>query len=143
MPPSGSMLPSVPPKDKNLILNLPIVLNRPPSIDMEIASVERPPPKSPNHYRYHISSWKPSPPDRSQSQPPESEKNLGGLLEIFEEIPITELARLPKPEISSKFSLNDYISKMSLGSRPQWVKKLRPIKRGVDLPFPIASREND
>ncbi|GJJ10667.1 hypothetical protein Clacol_004894 [Clathrus columnatus] len=154
--PSESVLPAVPPKDTdtdtNMTSNLPMDTNRPPSvdIDIEIASIEPPPPRSQNGHRRKISSWKPAPLDAdskattsaaSGSQlrlPSDVPSGPSDSTEAFEDIPIDRPSRLPEPEITPKFSLNEYIARMSFGG-PEWAKKLRPKKPGVDLPFPVVA----
>ncbi|GJJ12075.1 hypothetical protein Clacol_006316 [Clathrus columnatus] len=137
MPPSEFVFPSVPPKDTNFIPNPPMDASRPPSI--EIASIEPPPPRSQGRHQPQVSSWMSSPldPDMSRTQLPS--KVPGQPLrstEVFEDIPISQSSRFPETETTPKFSLNDYISRLS---SPQWAKKLRPTKRGVELPFPVAA----
>ncbi|GJJ12965.1 hypothetical protein Clacol_007212 [Clathrus columnatus] len=155
LPPSESVLPAVPPKDTdtNMTPNLPMNTNRLPSvdIDVEIASIEPPPPRLQNGHRRKISSWKPAPLDAdskattsaasgSQLRLP-SDVPSGPLdsTEALEDIPIGQPSRLPEPEITPKFSLNEYITRISFGG-PEWAKKLRPKKPGVDLPFPVAAK---
>ncbi|GJJ10684.1 hypothetical protein Clacol_004911 [Clathrus columnatus] len=156
LPPSESVLPAVPPKDTdtNTTPNLPMDTNRPPSvdIDIEIASIEPPPPRLQNGHRRKVSSWKPAPLDadgKAGSTSAASGSQLGlpsdvpsGPLdstEALEDIPIGQPSRLPEPEITPKFSLNGYIARMSFGG-PEWAKKLRPKKPGVDLPFPVVTK---
>ncbi|GJJ12683.1 hypothetical protein Clacol_006927 [Clathrus columnatus] len=152
MPLSESVLPAVPSKDTdtNLILNLSLDTNCPSSIDIEIASVEPPPPKSQNRHRRQVSSWKPAFLDfdskartaaASGSQlgvPSEVSSGPMDSTEALEDISIGRPSRWPEPEIVPKFPLNEYIARMSFGG-PEWAKKLRPARRGVDLPFPVAT----
>ncbi|GJJ09150.1 hypothetical protein Clacol_003372 [Clathrus columnatus] len=154
LPPSKpATLPAVPPKDtdRNMALNPPMNDDSPPSIDIEIASIEPPPPSAQNGHRRQISSWLPTPRDPEskartlaaarllRGDPPEVASRPSDPTEVFEDIPINQLPRLPEPEMAPKFSLNEYISRLSFGG-PQWAKKLRAAKRGVDLPFPVAAK---
>ncbi|GJJ10644.1 hypothetical protein Clacol_004871 [Clathrus columnatus] len=150
-PPSESVLPAVPPKDTdtNMTPNLPMDTNRPPSVDIDIkiASIEPPPPRSQNGHRRKVSSWKPAPLDAgskattsaaSGSQLRLPSDMTSSPLDSTEALEDIQPSRLPEPEITPKFSLNGYIARMSFGG-PEWAKKLRPKKPGVDLPFPVSS----
>ncbi|GJJ11603.1 hypothetical protein Clacol_005838 [Clathrus columnatus] len=133
LPPSQPALPAVPPKhtDRNMVLNPPMNGDSPPSIDIEIASI--PPPPSAQNARTLAAAR------LLRGDPPEVASGPLDATEVFEDIPINQLPRLPEPEMAPKFSLNEYISRLSFGG-PQWAKKLRPAKRGVDLPFPVAMK---
>ncbi|GJJ15053.1 hypothetical protein Clacol_009328 [Clathrus columnatus] len=150
--PSESVLPAVPPKDTdtNMTSNLPMDTNRPPSvdIDIEIASIEPPPPRSQNGHRRKISSWKPAPLDAdskattsatSGSQlrlPLDVPSSPSDSTEAFEDIPIDRPSRLPEPEITPKFSLNEYIAIMSFGG-PEWAKNYGRRNREWICLFPL------
>ncbi|GJJ15325.1 hypothetical protein Clacol_009601 [Clathrus columnatus] len=135
MPLPESMSPDVPPKDPNMILNPPMETSRPGSMDIGIASIELPQRSQGNHRR-QTSSWILSPLD------PDIKARAAAaarMLQIPSEVPKSndtfqgmhsgQLPRLPEAESTPKFSLNDYVSSLSLSS-PQWVKQMRPAKRG-------------
>lgn len=123
MPNSGK--PALPPKD--LIVNPPREIARPPSVD--IASIEPPPPSFINQHHHQRSSRTPLflGPERSASSRPQISTRAAA--ETFYDIPFGSAPAMEEEDETSRFSF----------SVPRWAKKLRPARRGVETPFPVTA----